>query len=316
MRIAIIICTKDRPNELMHCYNSIKLQTYKSFYLIIVDASEENRIQQDINLYQSEEIDITYVKSAPGLPFQRNIGVSHVRPGTDIIIFLDDDTELTPDYVKTLAMKFNDDRNKLIIGACGNALNEKKRKRIDRLIRNAFFITDNATGKLLPSGDAGHIFSPQQDSKVAVLSGCNMCYRTEVFDRYNLKFDENLNGYAIMEDQDFSIRASRYGDLYQFAGAKLLHKVSPVARINQKRLFEMYIINSYYLLKKNMAPNYRNYICYSWRLVGKLIHAIANSIRFNSYEPLAGWINGIIKINSLVKLLQEQPENSPPSTEK
>jgi GT2 family glycosyltransferase len=292
MKAECIICTYNRPKELRVLLEN--LINYINYYdnIIIVDSSDKEDSRKLIREFQAI-MPIKYIISAKGLTIQRNIGINNISPLSNLIFFFDDDVTLYEDYFYQMINFFINDKRKDYIGACGNALNEKKRKFFDILIRRFFFITDNTTGKKLLSGDAGHIFDPLSDIDVEVLSGCNMCYRSEIFFKYGLRFDEKLTNYSYMEDQDFSIRASKYGKLRQLKSAKIIHHVSSSARMDYKKWFEMYVINSYYLLQKNYSPKLINYLAYSWRLAGKLFHASFLSIKKISLSPLLGFFNGI-----------------------
>lgn len=299
MKIAIIIATKNRHSDLRRTLESLCRQSYDIAEVVVVDCSDSNKTKDVVESFNNSFPILSYIHSISGLTIQRNIGISKLISAPQIVCFFDDDVELGPLYIDAIVHKFKSDKS--IVGVSGNIVNEKRRTKYDRIFRNIFFITDNTTGKLLLSGDAGHIFAPIEDKEVDVLSGCNMSYRSNVLFEYNLRFDEKLNGYGYMEDQDFSFRALKYGTLVQVSNAKLIHHVTDIARPNQKQLFESYIIHSYYLLKKNISPTVINYACYVWRLIGKIFDASAKSIRYASWEPLAGWIIGVANIKKLTK---------------
>lgn len=298
MKAAAIICTYNRFNDLNNLIESLEAQSYSFNELTIVDASDEVCSQEIVqNIKQNKNI--KYVKSKKGLPLQRNIGIEETKEN-DIICFFDDDVILDKEYLKTIVDYFYLSKTKNLLGLSGNTINEKPRNIFDRFIRNIFLITDNTCGKILISGDVGHIFQPTKNFFVSVLSGCNMCFRNTVFTNYQLRFDEKLSDYAYMEDQDFSIRVGRLGKLVQLKGAKLTHNVSPVSRMKQKQLNEMYVINSYYLLKKNFIENKWRLIFYWWRICGKCFHALFLSIKTLSFSPINGLLLGIVNHKKLL----------------
>jgi GT2 family glycosyltransferase len=302
LKIAVVICTKDRPADLNQCLVSLAMQDYPFCELVIVDASESDATRRLVKGFDMPHgPSIEYISSPRGLTLQRNTGIRRLRSEPDVVCFLDDDVEIEPGYLRNVARKFEADTEGRILGVCGNAANEKPRGIFDRMVRNLFMITDNRSGKILPSGDGGHIYSPRRDETVDVLSGCNMCYRREVFTQYGLAFDEVLTGYAFMEDHDFSFRVSKYGGLVQLADARLVHHVSPVSRPALRDLFENYIIHSFYIFRKNHSPQPFEYLCYGWRLVGKFLQAFQLTLKSRSVFPLSGWIFGLLRIRKLVK---------------
>jgi len=300
MQLSLIICTKDRTVEISKCLNSIIKQTYPPLEIIIVDSSCDNSTFKLINEIESKfyATKIKYLYSSPGLTLQRNIGIENISQTSDVVCFFDDDVELYADYLKIIK-NFLECSDKNILGVCGNIVNEKKRSILSRLIRSIFFITTNNSGKILASGDAGHIFSPLDNTEVAVLSGCNMCFRKEIFSCNNFRFDEKLRTYAYMEDQDFSMRVSNRGKLMQLSNAYLFHNESPVNRLQYEKLFEMYITNSNYLWYKNISFLGYPRLAYWWRIVGKFLHAIFIIIFFLSFKPIYGFVNGLLHRNLL-----------------
>jgi len=295
MLISVVICTKDRWQDLTAYLPSIISQNYTPLELVIVDSSSDDLTKNFIiDIAKKSQLKILYEKTSPGLAFQRNVGLSLISKESKIVCFIDDDVELLPGYLTKIScfLKFNPP----VKGVCGNALNEKQRNLFDKLIRNLFLITDNTSGKLLKSGDVGHIFAPEKDNEVGVLSGANMCFRTELFFKEGLWFDDNLIKYPFMEDQDFCIRASKYGKLYQLKEALFVHHISPRSRPDLKQLFEMYIINTHYLFKKNLLPNGYKYRYYLIRILGKLFQGLSISFKYRTIKPIMGWFAGFVFI--------------------
>lgn len=305
MRVAVVVCTKDRPQDLGRLLESLERQHHPPSAVVIVDASRAPETRALVTGRPPPgKGKLTYVASASGLPLQRNAGVAALEGNPDLVCFLDDDVELHENYFRAVVARFQADRGQRLVGVSGNATNEVKRHLLSRLVRRSFLITDNASGRVLPSGDAGHVFAPNTDQSVDVLSGCNMCFRGDVFRVHGLRFDEALTDYAYMEDQDFSFRARRYGDLMQLADARLTHHVSEVGRPSQRHLFETYVVNSFYLLRKNLHPGPLNYLAYGWRLVGKLFHALSVTLATRSLAPVVGWVQGVAHLKRLERRAQ------------
>lgn len=299
--IDVIICTYNRYDDLRQCLISLANQIISErIRILIVDSSDvfNNEIYKDVQF--PDNIKLEHIRSKKGLTLQRNIGISKINPKSDFVCFFDDDVTLDKDYLSKVNTFISDKNNSDYVGVSGNAENEKKRNIIDRLIRKFFFITDNTSGKYLISGDSGHIFEPEHDSDIEVLSGCNMCYRSDLFIKKGLRFDEMFSHYAFMEDHDFSFRASFYGKLKQLKDAKLIHHVSPVSRLKYRSLFRMYIINSHYLMIKERRRGKIIPFFYWWRILGKLVHALSLSFQKYTFEPITGWIDGVLNRNELI----------------
>jgi len=300
VNVGAIVATRNRPEEVARLVGSLQSQDHPLTELVVVDSSDGDETRWGLSELQLPHGGlVTYVPSARGLPLQRNVGLGKLHKRPDIVCFFDDDVELDRGYLARAVATFAADSAKRIVGLCGNIVNEKRRGLLDRVARRLFLITDNTSGKLLPSGDAGHVFAPARDQRVAVLSGCNMCFRVELFRDSGLRFDDALADYAYMEDQDFSLRAGRHGALVQLAAARLTHHSSFTRRPGQRQLFETYVVNSFYILRKNLHPGLLGYLCYGWRLVGKLLHAVGSGVATRSVQPIAGWLTGVVHIRRI-----------------
>jgi glycosyltransferase involved in cell wall biosynthesis len=104
MRFSLIMATLNRTDEVDSFINSLLVQTYKNFELVIVDQNRDNRIQ-DIYAKYRDIINIKYIRSErQGLSLNRNIGLDIC--GGDIIAFPDDDCEYSNDTLEKAACFF------------------------------------------------------------------------------------------------------------------------------------------------------------------------------------------------------------------
>jgi GT2 family glycosyltransferase len=94
---SLIICTRDRPDELRRCLASLPAQSYPPTEVIVVDnASRDNRTRQ-----VAEAAGVTYVREdRPGLSHARNSGIRH--SSAEVIAFTDDDVILHPRWLERL----------------------------------------------------------------------------------------------------------------------------------------------------------------------------------------------------------------------
>src|SRR3970040_2707668 len=99
---SVIICSKNRLDDLIRCLDSLVSQTKSPQELIIVDSSDMPLLQKTLftKIFNTDYFPIThliYVHTTPGLTHQRNIGVKHAKG--EIIYFFDDDVVLESDYL-------------------------------------------------------------------------------------------------------------------------------------------------------------------------------------------------------------------------
>ena len=301
MQVSVIIPTYNRQKDLKTCLNSILHQTKLPREVIIVDDSDndkiENLIKEENSSFGNKNIDLRYIRNKRGksLTIARNVGIDNSTG--DIVLFLDDDVILNKDYIEEITRVFDKDSEKRIGGVVGNILLENRQKSfgafIFSLIETLFFLDQcSGDGKFRLSGfPTGHVeLSEDRIQEVEVLSGANMSFRREIFDEF--RFDENLKGYAFMEDCDIAYRVSRkYQNIYT-PFAKLIHNLSPTARDKEYARMKMMIKNHYYLFKKNFPQDFKHRFAFWWSVAGLFVMALTG----RNKEGIKGLMSGILDI--------------------
>lgn len=80
MDISVIICTKDRTNDLAKFLDSLSNQTRMPDELIIVNASQKEKTRHMLKQKSNQlPFDIIYKRTPSGLTRQRNIGISLIQ---------------------------------------------------------------------------------------------------------------------------------------------------------------------------------------------------------------------------------------------
>lgn len=180
---SLVICTRDRPEELVRCLASLEQQTRAPSEVIVVDnASRDGRTRD-----AAEAVGVIYVREdRPGLDIARNAGVRAARG--DIIAFTDDDVRLHPRWFERLTGALEDG---MAMAATGLVLPAELETEAQQLFERhwgfgrgydpqvfgaEFFAADTKTG-----------------SEVwKIGAGASMAFRREAFDRAGL-FDERLD---------------------------------------------------------------------------------------------------------------------------
>lgn len=270
---SIIICTRNRKQDLLQCLPSLAAQIYRSFELIIVDSSDVP-MSQDAECVQAMsqfKPHLTYLHSAPGLTMQRNKGIEVARG--EIIYFFDDDVVLEPNYLETMQETFT--THTTFVGGMGSIINmQLPIPRIWRFFHQFFLLQrDYASGKFTLSGMPTHAYGNQHFMHVAVLGGCCMAFRKSALNKH--RFDEKLERYAYMEDADISWRVSQEGPFFYQPVARLYHNASPVARDAAIDNRAMFMRNYRYLFFKNVYPRSRlRIIAHWWTILGLSLKAM------------------------------------------
>jgi GT2 family glycosyltransferase len=218
----VIICTRDRPEDLRRVLDSIASQTLLPDRVLVVDSSEDDRSEMETRRQASEHfgVEFQHVRSAPGLTRQRNCGVAASRG--QVIHFLDDDVVCEPGYLAAIMACFGADPNGEVLGVGGLVTNVRPAR--PSRWKNLFGLSAADQGRVLASGRPTIVFETDRQLDVDWLSGCCMSYRAIVFS--SEKFDETLPGYGLGEDVDFSYRVRQKGRLVVTPKARLEHHQS------------------------------------------------------------------------------------------
>ncbi len=284
----MIICTRNRIEDIVLCLESLILQTVLPEELIIVDSSDRSLQEYEafnrlFNDRRFPSVQLKYMHTSPGLTYQRNKGIELCT--SDIVHFLDDDVILTSHYLASMRTVFED--NHAYAGGMGTITNIPVPARFNwhRILRYIFLLQrDYASGNFTLSGMPTHAYGTQKLKNVQVLGGCCMAYRSWVFKEY--RFDENLKRYGFMEDCDFSRRVSYVYPLFYNPKARLAHNPSISNRDGIIDNRAMYIKNYRYLFYKNIYPRNRlKIVAFWWSITGLFIEAILtrNSLYLKGY---------------------------------
>lgn len=231
MEVSVVVPTYYRAGELCDLFESLLKQTSKPLEVIIVDDTPNTTVYELCTLYKDRfkknGVSLNYVRNPRdrSSAIARNVG-AEVAKG-DIVTFLDSDVVLFPDYIEKILEVFREHSNAL--GVQGWIVGLIKRRRrfysvwfaliqtINRLSYCMYYTRDRCTWNSYP-------YVLTKTINCEGLLGCNMSIRREVFKEF--RFDENLKGYAYMEDFLFShsIFKKYPKALYITPHAKLIHK--------------------------------------------------------------------------------------------
>jgi succinoglycan biosynthesis protein ExoA len=268
--LSVVICTKDRPEMLAACLESLEGQTRPPEEIVIVDASATPaRDAVDRLLEAMPDCRFVLLAAAPGLPRQRNLG-ARATTGS-VVVYLDDDVVLERGYLAAIARTFEDDRTRQIGGAGGAQIPDPTPREgfLRRSACRLFLLDTYGRGVVKRSGRPDYLFSPRSRMEVEFLSGCNMAYRREVLDA--VSFDERLSGYAVGEDLQFSYRVSRRWKLVLLPDARLDHRHAGGGRPVGDDYQAMAVFNRYLFFREHVARGLLDWIAYAWSSIGAML---------------------------------------------
>jgi GT2 family glycosyltransferase len=207
-----------------------------------------------------------HVRTAPGLPRQRNLG-ARVSDG-DVVVYLDDDVVLEPGYLAALARVYAEDPAHAIGGVGGAQVPDPTPRESPwrRAACRLFLLDGYGRGIVKRSGRVEYAFAPARPLQVEFLSGCNMSFRREVLEA--LAFDERLGGYALGEDLQFSYRVSRRWRLVVTPDARCEHRHADGGRPRGDAFRAMAVFNKYLFVRDCVARRRLDWLAFAWAALG------------------------------------------------
>ena len=288
LTLSIVVCTRDRPDLLATCLESLRSQTRRPEEILVVDASAAPARDAIDRLARSMPgCRVALIGSPPGLPRQRNLG-ARATTGS-VVVYLDDDVVPEPGYLAAVARTFEDDGSGQIGGVGGAQVPDPTPREpwLRRVACRLFLLDTYGRGIVKRSGRPDHAFSPRERMEVECLSGCNMAYRREVLDA--LSFDERLDGYALGEDLQFSYRVSRRWKLVLTPEARLDHRHTGGGRPARDEHQAMAIFNRYLFFREHVARGPADWIVYAWSSIGGMLLILRDPTARGLRGTLAGY---------------------------
>lgn len=188
---------------------------------------------------------VELIFSPPGLPRQRN-AILDAADDCDVILFLDDDFLMEPDYVAETVAAF-EARPRLAV----------------------------STGTVLADGIKGPGLTPAEGRSILVLAaegprptderlavetfcgyGCNMAVRNALVKAHGIRVDERLPLYAWQEDVDFTRRLGVHGDVLRLTRARGVHLGVKGGRNPGIKLGYSQVANPLYLARSSGGRTY------------------------------------------------------------
>ncbi len=230
LAIAVVVPTKDRPEDLLRLLRSLAGQSCLPAEIIVVDGGDVSiaPILRDPTL---SSLALRYERCRPpSASRQRNRGLRLVSPDIPLIGFLDDDCTLESEAMARM-LDFWAAAGTDVGGASFNLINHPAVfaadwKRLPWVERLGLY--SGLPGAVLPSGFQVMIGHVLKNLDVRWMGTGASVWRKSVFEDFD--FDEWYTGYSYLEDLDFSYRVGRRYRLVAVAGADYRHLHAPQGR--------------------------------------------------------------------------------------
>ncbi len=270
--IAFVVATKDRPDELIRMWRSLRSQSRVPDEVVIVDASAR---PSTLVGPQAGPPVLRYIRTAvASATRQRNIGLDAVGPEADLVGFLDDDAVLEEGAVEEM-LRFWESAGAEVGGAAFNMANHPpldwpvlKRTRF----AESLGLYARGGGAVTASGFQTMIGPLARTEWADWLPSGASVWRREVVRDY--RFDEWYNGYSYLEDLDFSYRVGKSYKLAVVAGARYLHLQAPGGRGGGYAFGLREVLNRVHFVKKHRELSLRKcYVALAVRLLMNIAFA-------------------------------------------
>jgi len=278
-KISVVIPTKNRPQDIMRCMESILIQTLLPDEVVIVDSSDTDELKA--KLYSlGNKININYIHAKVNLSQARNIGIDNST--MDIISFVDDDDILDKEYLKEVKHVFDNDREGRVGGITGekimklNRFSDRFLLPVYQIFAKVFLLWRYGDGRLQPSGLPTLIQPGTVDKPVEVeyVVGYSMSFRRKVINEF--RFDEELPHF---DDDDIGYRVSReYKNIYA-PRAKFVHNAARRGGHGGRiRRMIVDIREFHHYSKKNLPQTPQHKLAFYWAVLGYTIRKLAMGV--------------------------------------
>ena len=274
--LSIIICTYNREKFLKMCLKSIPtLTTEKKLYEIIVvnnnctDSTNElcqNFAQEHPNILFKQVLETNQ-----GLGFARNRGITEAKG--DIISFIDDDAEVTPQFVDSIINAFKQYPKYNAMGGRVLPVFEggKEPKWLNKYLIGPISKVDyGKTTRKFPK---------------KYPAGCNMIFRREIFEKYG-----NFKGeLSRSDDKDMFLRLKKHHEKVLYAADVIVYHHIPADRMNAESIINIGYSNGKFEAKRLAKEGKKQKISKMIELMLKFVAAIIiGCFYFICFKPEKG----------------------------
>ncbi|MEM1368127.1 MAG: hormogonium polysaccharide biosynthesis glycosyltransferase HpsN [Cyanobacteria bacterium P01_H01_bin.15] len=313
--ISVIIPTYQREGPLQDSIEDVLAQNYDAdkFEVLVIDQTQTHTPKIQAYLEAVTAAGKIHWHRLPwaSLPGARNFGVRQATG--DIVLFLDDDVRLEPNYLRTHAHNYADPEIGAVAGRVFDAMKLADAVRQKKAQADQPYEIDFLPPEAMDPGiawyhiDLVHTTQPQQ---VISARGCNMSYRRDIFTKHGVWFDERFRGNAVREESDFCLRLRRTGyKVWYDPAAHLIHlgeQTGGCHDVGTRSLkYQVTFYHNHFLMAlKNLTLNEQ------LRLYAKLFdcHVLGNPPCYKSGSPAKIAVRGVFyslgffdALNSVIK---------------
>ena len=285
--ISVLIPTMNRPKALRRTVMTYLNADDIPAQFVIVDQTQSPELREEMNALMEEMrayTEVTYVyREQPSSAVARNVATDYANQ--DLILFSDDDIDVYPDSLGKIFNIMADENIALLSG--WDDLAGKSNSNI-----GYFFGTKSYKNRKI-----GHVTASMLGRYPDELNGLVdtqwamggfLTVRKSLVKKWNILWDENMTGYALSEDLDYSyqyVAAAKAEGMKCYISGDLpfSHLASMEYRITSKKIAYVNIINRAYLgFKHQDKPKY--WLAMAWTNIWRILEHFVK--RRNGWDML------------------------------
>jgi GT2 family glycosyltransferase len=265
VELALIICTRNRSDLLQRLLKLIARQMVIPDYVVVVDSSDDDSSKLIVK-HETTLPRVFYVKSHPGLPHQRNMGIRFLKSQfknneISFISFLDDDIAIDPHYFENVKECFSENPEAVIVGGFDRAVIHRPGNRITQFLG----IRGMLPGMILKSGITSYPNPNSAVSEVSWVPGGMSNYRKWVFDQYEFRGQVRMYG----EDIEMQLKVRKFGKIIVSKKLAVSHLSATLGK-DDKRSQASYGDGFRWWLAKTYRPEFSRF----WVLITTILLSI------------------------------------------
>jgi hypothetical protein len=289
-----VIPPKDRQDYANAAVDVLLAQTRAPQRIVIVDASDPPYEPAATLVAQAARlgVELVLVASFPSTSAQRNAGARRVE--TPIVLFLDDDVRIPPDYAEVLLERWEAAGLERFGGMAGTPAVVPRQGPVGRAVRRVTmlnYVDPSAEAmSLRRSGTVRYVPEPRRPVEVPALGAGATAYRTDLARAQG--FDERFPGYAPGEDLDMAYRVGAAAPLVQSPEVRWTHLWDPRERASPTRWRVRGRCETYFRLRRlDRSP--LTLAAFALSLVAETGLALVDSVRERDPAHVRGFVGGV-----------------------
>jgi glycosyltransferase involved in cell wall biosynthesis len=294
-----VIPTRDRRAAADGAVECLLSQTRLPERIVVVDAGTGTGAYRPGGTLGEQAarigVELVVVASRPSTSAQRNVGARRV--GSPVVLFLDDDVRLGPEYAETLLARWDAAGLAAFGGMAGTPAVVPRQGRVARAMRRVTMLnyvdTAGEAMTLRRSGNVRFVPEPRRAVHVPVLGAGATAYRTDLVLAH--PFDESFAGYAPGEDLEMAFRVAATAALLQTPEVRWTHLWDPRERVSPDRWYVRGRCETYFRLRRlDRSP--LTLAAFAVSLLAESALALADSVRERDPIHVRGFARGVHEI--------------------